>query len=395
MKIKSLKVLNDGMPAHETELLWSQVEEFASYAFNASHAVEYTVISWWTMWLKVRYPAEFFAASMTVVDKEDKLATIVTEAQTAGLKVLPPDINHSSNRVEIKDDNTLLAPFQAVKGISENTTAFIIEARESKGGVFSSIEDFESELKALGIAGKVNKRHREALRKVGALASIEPGSLAPMHPDRLKDRLELMPGFTVEMVKASRGLSLDSLAAIKIKEVVGSLRTCDKCPLAGLEHPIPRLGAKAKVMMVFDSPNFKEARDGKMMGGDSGDLIKAALSDVGLDFRDFYFTSLVKSPKPSGEKALTNEQINACSEILKQELEILKPAVVVAMGTNAIRFFVPGIKGSPAEIAGKVIFDPKLDASIVLGLSPGSVYYDPSKIKLIQDVMSKISDLIA
>ena len=395
MKIKSAKSLEDGLPRHDAEFLWSQVEGFAQYGFNASHAVEYTVISWWTMWLKVRYPAEFFAASMTVVDKEDKLTTIVTEAQSVGIKVLPPDINLSSNRVEIKDDNTLLVPFQAVKGISDNTATFIMKAREEEGGSFSSIEDFEARLKAMGVAGKVNKRHRDALRRVGGLAPIEPGSLAPLHPDRLKDRLELMPGFTVEMVKASRGLSLDRLAEIKIREVVGALRTCDKCPLAGLEHPIPRLGARAKVMMVFDSPNFKEAKDGKMMGGDSGDLIKAALSDVGLDFRDFYFTSLVKSPKPAGEKGLTNVQINACSEYLKQEIEILKPAVIVAMGTNVNRFFVPGIKGSPAEVAGKVIFDPKLDASIVLGLSPGSVYYDPSKIKLIQDVMCKISDLIA
>lgn len=123
--------------------------------------------------------------------------------------------------------------------------------------------------------------------------------------------------------------------------------------------------------------------------------MKAALKDAGLTANDGYFTALVKAPKGAGEKTLPNEAIIACSDFLRQEIEILKPAVIVAMGSNAIRHFVPGMKGSPAELAGKVVFDPKLDASIVFGLNPAQISFDPGKAPLLQNICEKIAELIS
>ena len=120
MKIKSLKVNNDGMGLAEASELFDKIESFAGYGFNKSHAVEYTVISVWTMWLRVNYPAEYFAACMSIV-AEDKLPGLVKDAREVGIEVLPPDVNLSSDKFEIPDPTHLLAPFSSVKGISENT----------------------------------------------------------------------------------------------------------------------------------------------------------------------------------------------------------------------------------------------------------------------------------
>jgi len=380
-----------GMSELDAQALWNDIEGFAAYCFNKSHAFAYTLISYQMMWLKVYYPAEFYAASMSVVDDDDKLAPIMMDAKTHGIDVLPPDINKSSDTITIDGERTLYAPFQAIKGISVNVAAKILEVRAAQGKPFESFDQFEEVAKST-VAGKINVRHKEVLRKVGAFASLGDG-LPALHPDRLKDRLELMPGYTVDAVKADRGLNADRIAQLKIAEIIGEMRVCDGCSLSGGQHPTPSMGKKPRFMMVFDSPNWKEAQDGKMLSGDVGDAVRAALKDAGLSPNDGYYTSLVKSVKPKEQKVLSTEQINGCSKYLAREIEILKPAVIVAMGGNAIRYFAPSTKGNPTELVGKTIFDPALDASIVFGMNPSTIYFDASKIKLLQQTCAQIAEL--
>lgn len=384
--------MNDGMVEVDAEMLWEKLVLFAGYAFNLSHSAEYSLISFWTMWLKVHYPAEFFAASMTVIDKEEKLEPLVNDARAHNLRVMPPDINRSTDRIEIVGEDTLYAPFQAVKGISENTTKFVLEARESLGRPFDSRAEFEAALSKLGKLGKVNARAREALEKVGAFASVTPGSLPADHPDRMRDKLELLPGFASGGLKADRTISSDIDAKRKIISIVGEIRACGECSLKGRDHPMPQLGKTPKFMVVFDSPNWQEGKLGKMMLGDSGDVVKAALKEAGLSALDGYFTSLVKSPKPKEQKTLNNEQINACKPYLQREIEILRPPVIVALGSNAVRFFAPSVKSG--DVVGKTLFRPDLDATIVFGINPGQLIYDPSKITLVQQTFEKVAELV-
>lgn len=206
MKVKSVNILEDGMDAARAEQLWSAVEGFAQYSFNKSHSVEYTLISWVTMWLKVYYPAEFYAAAMTVIEKEEQLAALVGDAQAKRLHVLPPDLNKSSNRIEIEGEDKLYAPFQAIKGVSTNVAAAIMKLRDKAGGRFSvgasgAIPGLDPAVQK-EVLGRsvVNSRHREALERIGAFHSVTGAGRPPTHPDRLRDRLELLPGFTVDML---------------------------------------------------------------------------------------------------------------------------------------------------------------------------------------------------
>jgi DNA polymerase-3 subunit alpha len=132
-----------------------------------------------------------------------------------------------------------------------------------------------------------------------------------------------------------------------------------------------------------------------MLEGDAADVVKAALKGVGISPSEGYYTSLVKSSKPKEQKQLSNEQINGCSKFLQQEIEILKPPVIIAMGSNAVRWFSPGIKGTPSDLAGKVIYRADIDASVIMGINPGSLYHDPSKIKLIEAAFEKLGQLLA
>jgi len=76
------------------EKFWDQLEEFANYCFNKSHAACYGLISYWTAYLKANYPEAFMAALMTSDrDDIDRLAIEIAECKHLGITVLSPDVN--------------------------------------------------------------------------------------------------------------------------------------------------------------------------------------------------------------------------------------------------------------------------------------------------------------
>jgi DNA polymerase-3 subunit alpha len=396
-----------GMDKYKAEHLWQTILGFAGYAFNKSHSAEYSLISWVTMWLKVYYPAEFYAAAMTVIDKDEKLAGLVMDARAKHLQVLPPDIGVSSDRIEIEGEDRLFAPFQAIKGISSNVAAAIMKLRDHadptrgifKGGfslnAAGKIAEFEAAVQkeVLGRT-QVNSAHQDKLSRVGALWRIDKQGHPADHPDRLKDRIELMPGFTVELVKADRALNRGALINLEITRLVDEMHHSPAASFQGRTLPRPRCGAEPRFMVVFDAPTWEEEKAGQMLEGSGAQVIKEALKGVGLKTQDGYYTALSKVAKEKGAKALTNQQILDGGEFLKREIEILKPPVIIAMGSNATRWFSPGLKGSATDLAGKVIFDAKLDASIIFGLNPGMIYHDASKISLVEAVFDSLYTLL-
>ena len=400
--------------AVSADRLWTSIEGYAAYSFNKSHAAEYSLISYMAMWLKVYYPAEFYAAAMTVIEKDDQLAGLVIDAQANGMKVLPPDLNVSTDRIEIQGEDTLIAPFQAIKGLGAAAAA-IVELREKVGGKFTwvpahvipaagrkkekqvdaHVNGLDPDFQKLHLGRtKVNSAAVERLDLVGALWSTNRLGPAPMHPDRLRDRLSLMPGFTVEVVKADRKLNSEHLAKIQITALVEECRACQGCSLKGAPHPVPRMGGAPQFMVVFDAPTWQEERAGKMMEGSQADAVKAVLKDRGLKFSDGYYTALVKSCKPKEQKMLTNEQINGCGEYLKREIDILKPPVIIALGSNSVRWFAPGVKGNPSDLAGKAIFRQDIDATVIFGINPGQIFHDPSKVTLLESAFDKLAEVI-
>lgn len=380
-----------GMPPHEAEDLWQKIEGYAAYSFNKSHSVAYSLLSYQSMWLKVNHSAEFYAAALSILD-EDKLPAIVKEAEASGVFIVPPDVNLSTNRFEIAWDSQrgqkiLVTPFNRLKGLSDSTAKAIMEAR-SRVGTFTSKEHFVSSVEKR----KVNAKHVTVLDTVGAFANIEGGSLPARHPDRVRDQIALMPGLVSAIVKADRAITMNRPITQLLAIVMRDAKECDKCSLKGGIHPLPRLGSQPKFVVVFDSPNFKEEKEGQLMVGDGAAAIRAALGKAYLDLNSAYWTTLVKSPKAAGEKFLANDQISACSAYLERELEILNPPVIVTMGTAATRYFLPEVRGS--EAVGQAVFNAKRNATIVVGFNPGQLFHDPSKQATLDAVFAKVAEIV-
>ena len=409
-KIASLKVLDDGLSEQAANALFDKIEAFAGYAFNRSHAVEYSIISYMAMWLKVYYPAEFFAASMTILD-EEKLPGLVKDAEVHGIAIYPPNVNISTGTFEVaKDaagDDILYAPFNRVKGCSENTERFIIEGRQKAGGKFKSFIDFFDNVNKT----RVNRRVQEALDRVGAFADLEFGTAEQMrhakefpqvtlrqlparHPDRVRHQKTLLPGLINEAVKAERDIVRTPFVEAKLASLRGEVMNCQNCSLAGQEHLGFRIGQKPKIMIVTDAPNYMEDEAGELMKGAAANVIKSALKVNNLSVRNCYFTTLVKTRKPKGQKFFENDQISACAHFLEREIELLKPPIIVALGSAVARHLIKGLKGSINELNGTVYYDSTLDANIVVGLSPMQVHMSPELQPKLEEVFAMVAEQI-
>ena len=160
--------VKNGIEEGTAGAIFDQMEKFASYGFNKSHAAAYSLISYQTAYLKAHYPVEFMCALMSLdITNTDKLLFFKEECKRMGYKVLKPDINASGADFIVEDGNIRYA-LGALKGGSIACMQAIVEERERKGP-YKSISDFihrtDSKL--------INRRQMEALIKSGAFDCLD------------------------------------------------------------------------------------------------------------------------------------------------------------------------------------------------------------------------------
>lgn len=155
---------NSGINRDLMERFWKQLEDFAAYCFNKSHAACYGLIAYWTAYLKAHYPDAFMAALMTSdQDDMDRLAIEITECKHMGITVLPPDVNQSYVEFGVvPNEQTIRFGMAAVKGVGTGAVEEILRAREEK--LFESVGDFAKHVSTR----KVNRKAWESLIKAGA-----------------------------------------------------------------------------------------------------------------------------------------------------------------------------------------------------------------------------------
>ena len=140
--------------------VYDEMESFAHYAFNKSHAAAYANISYKTAWLKCHYPREYMAALLSsVLDNQNKLASYITECKRLGIRVLPPNVNESNLHFTVSG-NDIRYGLLAVKNLGRNFIDEIISER-----INNPYEDFFDFCKRL-YGRNMNSRAIESLIKI-------------------------------------------------------------------------------------------------------------------------------------------------------------------------------------------------------------------------------------
>ena len=143
--------------------IFNEMESFAKYAFNKSHAAAYAVLAYETAFYKRYYNIELLAAvinnRITSADEVQKYLTFLKEG---GTEILPPDINKSGVFFKVEGDK-LRYGLNGIKNVGEEAMRRLVEERE-RGGDYKSISDMLDRLET----GTLNKRIMESLIKAGA-----------------------------------------------------------------------------------------------------------------------------------------------------------------------------------------------------------------------------------
>lgn len=158
----------NGIPEAIAEEIWAQMDKFASYAFNRSHAACYAWLASITAYMSCHWAPEFYCAMMNAFeDVGDKVKGYMALAVRRGIKILPPDINKSSDKCVVEDGCIRLG-FHNLAYLDKFSHA--IAKEKQKNGPYSDLQDFYERMSDYG--KKPSKNVLESLIFSGSMSGF-------------------------------------------------------------------------------------------------------------------------------------------------------------------------------------------------------------------------------
>jgi DNA polymerase III subunit alpha len=161
-KDKFINGASEHITKKKAEALWHDFEAHAGYSFNRSHAVAYSMLSYYTAWLKSYYPLEFMFSILKNENDKDARTEYLIEAKRLGLRIMLPHINESDIYFSLQEDGIRFG-LAEVKFISDSIANKIIERRP-----YADYSDFITKASKKGSG--INSRAIAALNSIGGAA---------------------------------------------------------------------------------------------------------------------------------------------------------------------------------------------------------------------------------
>ncbi len=153
-----------GVPAHIAETIFSQMMDFAEYAFNKSHACAYAVIAYYTAYLKYYYKVEYLTALLnSFIGTPDKISAYIQYCVGCGIRVFGPDINRSQF-LFTPENGGIRFGFAAIRDVGRAAEDIVTE-REN--GDYTSFRGFINRT-----AGIINRKMLEGMIFAGCFDSL-------------------------------------------------------------------------------------------------------------------------------------------------------------------------------------------------------------------------------
>ena len=190
-----------GRKKETAEKVYDYIAQFANYGFNRSHAVAYSKIAFWLAYFKVHYPGAFYLALLNSnMGNRNKIAQYLMQAQEAGIKILPPDIENSKADFSLENGKVLVG-LRAIRGLRSDLLKQILEIKRPIKSMTDFLWKIDNNLLSADAVGN--------LIKAGTF-----DRLAPNRNELLKINKDL-----VESVKmAGSNLSLFETLEPKVEE---------------------------------------------------------------------------------------------------------------------------------------------------------------------------------
>lgn len=146
------------------EKLVQSIGSFALYGFPESHSISFALIAYASCYLKVHYPAAFYAG---LINNQPmgfySVHTLLQDAKHHDIRVKPVSCVHSEAMTSVEDEQTLRLGLHRIKGLTAATWERLVQQRKHRG--FTSLEDFLQRVRP-------NDRERRAMARAGALNDL-------------------------------------------------------------------------------------------------------------------------------------------------------------------------------------------------------------------------------
>lgn len=248
--------IQNGYSEELARQLFDIIEKFAGYGFNKSHSAAYGIITYITAYLKANYPYEYLACLLKSVEgNPKKLKVFLNECFEKNIKVLPPDINKSSENfdIEIKDGKKYIRyGLLGIKGLGEAVVNEIIKKRQTP---FQDINDFCSRVNNQ----IVNKKALEVLILSGCFDSLHPNRMELFSRiDQIINRVKNKVSSLFEIrTEHNNSHKIDELELLKLeKEFLGVYLS---------DHPLNRIPIKINKKTISEAKE-KKVKDVEIIG---------------------------------------------------------------------------------------------------------------------------------
>jgi len=260
-----------GFDKEVADLVRQLIIENSGYGFNKSHSVAYSIISYWTAYLKANFPLIFYTTMFN--GNIEQLPEFMAEARKLGITIKPPHVCYSKFRstIESEDEKVIRIGFNAVKGIGPKAVESILESQP-----YNSIDDFfeRNQMRS------VNKKVVEAIIGASAFNGLGINIEKDDIPDNVK------PLFNIREVEGKTYVYLNRKQLEYWYEKVGEATSTKTTP----NYLIPASMIKSKYLDEFELEVEKEG--GYVIPEDR-------LEDVGIKF-DTHIEQFKTRKKPKG-----------------------------------------------------------------------------------------------
>ncbi len=158
--------IKNGISEQTAIAIFDEINDFANYAFNKSHAAAYAFVTYQTAYLKTFYPVEYMASLISSIDDMDKINHYIENCRQMNIDRLPPDVNKSGTSFTV-EGNGIRFGMGAIKNVGHAVIQRIVEERE-RNGEYKSFSDFLDRTAGFDM----NRRALEGLIYCGAFDSM-------------------------------------------------------------------------------------------------------------------------------------------------------------------------------------------------------------------------------
>lgn len=370
--------IKNGVDKKEAINLWEYLKFNGGYGFNLAHATAYTMLSYIDMWLKVNYPMEFMCAFLSM-SPDDKKEEIIKEAIRMNVKIEPPTINISDSKKWIIHNQSLYMPFIEIKGIGEKTAEKIVK-RKNKDGFFNNV--------------KIDNLISDVANGKGVFSFNANNFNINLMPNLKNNFVDVDKNNLTDLVSLDKKIRDNLKSFIVNKKIEDKKLICKLCNLRNeCDRPVNYKHGLRNIMICGEAPSKIGYKYNVPFYGDiAKNFLKQIEKSTNMSRNKFHITNVCKC-FPSKSRKPSKENIKQCGVWLEEEINLLKPILILAVGNSSLYFFENLEKGIIDKNASTT-WNEKYGCWICWSVHPGMIARDNSKQYLIDDSINNFSEKI-